>query len=266
MRQYLEEIKVLRENLSIEEYYRVFNVKLIDYLDKNKMDGATLLEFRKMVENLYYPEFRHFADDCFRQYNELIDLVNTVYAEFGYNVSRDLKKIKALELINTAQLGEFKEQSALEIARRVRKGLAEGYRANELARYLQPIDEKVKYYAHTIARTQASGYGQECKNEKARIAEVFLFQYVGPNLRLNSHAMCKCMFNVTCHIDDIQKMLNGVHLPVMTYKAGYRCVHLWEPDPTAEQKDEGTWQEGYLDKRGKRLVRVYSPRTLETRS
>lgn len=141
----------------------------------------------------------------------------------------------------------------------MREGIAKGYRATELSKYLQPIDDKVQYYAHTIAKTQAAGYTQECKNEKARIADVFLFEFTGPNLRHNSHVFCKCMFNITCHIDDISKMRNGANLDVMTYKGGWNCVHLWEPDPSATEKDEGSWQEGKI---GKRLIRVYSPREL----
>jgi len=260
LKKFLKEMKALRDNLSIENYYRSFNAKLLNYLDKNKMDGASLREFRKVVERFYNPEFRHFADDCFRQYNDLMDMTNTLYADLGPAVSRDFTKIKAIEKINRTRLGEYRDASAQEIAWRVREGIAKGYSATDLSKYLQPIDDKVQYYAHTIAKTQSSGYAQECKNEKSRIAEVFLFEFTGPGLRDNSHAFCVCMYLVTCHIDDIEQMLNGTGMPVLTYKGGFNCVHVFEPDPFATEKTEGYWQEGYI---GKRLIRVYSPNTLQ---
>ncbi len=252
---YKKEIAGLQKDLDFHNRYKSFKAKMFDLLDR-KQWTVDEHDLRNAVTTLFGDEYLPFVKECIRDYDTMLDIVNTLYKDIGVDVSREFSKLRSLERINRNRLGDYGDEVVDLITREVRKGLSEGMKYKELIKHLKPVDGKVENYAHAIARTQAKGYSRACKSEKARIGEVYLFEYVGAALQGNSHLFCKYMLGMTCHIDDIVKMYNGTGLPVLDYCGGWNCVHDWEPDPFAKEKDKGSWQRNTIGKATK--IKVYS--------
>lgn len=259
LNQYLEEIDRLQKRLDIKIEYTYFRAKLQDFMAKNESDlkGMTKADWMREIEKRFNPHYQRFVRDIFLNFNDVVDMVNEKYDDFDVDISRDFEKIRAIEAINRTQLGQFEEASIKDMSKTIRKQLMEGMDVKQLSAYLQQhTDKKIQSYANVLARTQTAGYGQELKNEKARIAEVKLFQYVRNSpLRPNSHSFCTLMHDRTCHIDDIMKMKNAQLEPVITYRGGYNCIDQWEPDPLATEKDPGEFKDVMVS--NGRIIKVF---------
>jgi hypothetical protein len=265
---YLKDLEDIQDRLRFGGYYDNFQAKLMEYLEKNQIKKLKQAQARRLVDRYFPNEYGTFVGDVLNEYNNMIELVNEKYADLGVDISRDFSELRRIETVNRVRLGGFREDLSDYIARKVRVGLTEDMDYTELANYLRKdAGGTVKFYANTLAKTQISGYGQVAKTEKARIAEVELFTFIGLPLRENSHAFCVAMYDVTSHIDDIKKMKNGTYgrLPVLYYGGGYNCVHDMEPDPLAKEASGGEWQELQLTTTG-RVVKVKSPRQLVPRN
>lgn len=238
--QFSKQLRDIINPLSFDEGYEVFKSKLLDLISRGEIQGESLRDFINQIRSTFEPDFIKFVDRTERAYNDTLQLVNTHYNDLGIDIDRNMDRIRAIEEVNRTRLGKYKEEAVESISRTVRKGVLDGKNHLEIGDILsQQSDDAVKTYAQTLANTQVKGYGQVAKTEKARLGNVFYFEYVGIE-RDTTRTFCLELIrqsNPTFHIDDIRKMSNGHGLNVEYYRGGYRCFHDWEPDPF-ERGDE----------------------------
>ena len=230
--QFQEEMTALSRGLSAREQLAVVRAKLLDFFSKRGLNASAADDTRGLVTQLLDEELTEYANKVFRRYNEVLGVVNDLYADLGVDVTKDFSKIYAIERANAAELGEFEDWVAREISAQVRTAVVEGESFNDLKARIGAISEKAALYSDTIARTQMKVVGRVAKGEKARIAEVFYFEYVG-NVRGVTRAFCRALAGSTHHIDTIHQLRNGNKEPVFENCGGWRCIHDWEPDPFA---------------------------------
>jgi hypothetical protein len=233
LKQYQLEITSLQKSLSTETFNRVLLDKLMDFISKNP--PKDIYDIKYELRRIYDPIYSGYVTTIFSTYDKNIELVNTLYKDLGVDVARDMNKVKAIEKINASKLGIYRRESLNAIASKTREAIINKLTLDEQIKILSAIDDKVSTYAETIATTQTKGYGQELKNIKANLGEVFYYEYVGI-IRSNTRPFCRNILtsaNKTFHIDEINAMENGVKQikPVRIYGGGWNCHHNWEPDP-----------------------------------
>jgi len=243
--EFRKEVEALQKELGFEGAYQVFRVKLLDQYAKGQLSDESLVELQRQMSDLFGPALNSMVDQVTKDYDEIVDLVNTHYQDLGVDINRDFQEIQALERLNQAKWGQYEDETVQALARAARNSIINSESKEELSRRLQgimpedpDIDGKAVVYADTLAQSMIKGHGQAMKNEKSAIAEVFFQTYVGPPVRtkgLNiSHVFCIELFRYkarTFHMNDIRKMKNGQLEPVEIHRGGYRCRHDWEPDP-----------------------------------
>jgi len=257
--QFVREIQALQRSLSFDEFYEIVRAKVQDALARGLFKDLTLTQTRNVVSRYFRPEHQKFVAQIFDSYNQVIEIVNSHYNDLGVDISRDFAKIAAIEKINRTILGEYEESSIDQISKAIRKSLTEGLNERELRKRLIGIDDKVTVYARTIARTQVKGYARASKSEKARLAEVIFFEYVGIK-RKTTRPFCRALLDTTQHIDKIRKMRNGNLEPVETYCGGWNCHHDWEPNPSFKNETKGMSEQVFND--GARRVKLWTHRDM----
>jgi len=239
--EFRRELAALQNALSFDEHYRVIKAKFLDALARGQFQDMSQRQAERFIDTFFKPEHAKFVKKIFSTFNDVLDLLNTLYQDLGVEVKRDFTKIRAIEAINRTRLGDYEEKSVQAIARAIRQGIAHGDNFRKITRRLIGIDEKVTMYADTIARTQVKGYARTAKAEKARLGEVFFYEYVGI-IRRTTRPFCLALIGTAHHIDRIQKMRNGNLNPVLQYCGGWNCHHDWEPDPFATKQTEAEEQ------------------------
>lgn len=256
------EIAELQDSLEFETFYEVFKAKLFDWVSSLGSSGPDYSQrlLAREVSQLFSPELAKYANDILGSYNTVLERLNDRYEDLGNNVERDFSRVRAIEKLTEARLGQYKKSTVASIAKVLRADLLAGENSKTIAKNLRAkVDGKANFYADTIARTGVKGYSRAAKYEKALIGEVFFLEYVGI-IRKGTREFCRIMRGTTHHIDDIKRMKNGNLEPVETFCGGWRCHHDWEPDPFAKQGTGGNWQERKI---GKKTLRVYSEDDIE---
>ena len=252
-------MRQLQSELGVKEFRKNMRAKLLDLLAKqgNDLDGKSLEQLKSVVRPVFGSEFPEFVRSVFSKYNDTIDLINDLYDDLGVDIQRDFSRVAAVEETDYKRLGQYSDDSIEAISRTLKRGFVEKKTSKEIARDLRRVNDTVAYYADTLAKTQVKAYGRVLKEEKARIADVQRFEYVGL-VRPTTRPFCLALIGRTFHLKAISQMRNGQLGPVLQYCGGYNCNHDWEPDPFAKKEDEtpGEWQEIEL---GKRVVKVFSP-------
>jgi hypothetical protein len=246
----------LFESLSFDEFYRTIESQLLDYADRLSTAGSkpNLRELIAEIERFVDPESAKYLVRVLSGYNDVIDSLNQRYEFLGQDVNRDFSELRRIDEVTRKRFGKFSSDTNERIARVLRQDLKKGKSYKEITRNLRPLDKKVSGYAETIAITSTKGYSRAGKSEKARLGEVFYYEYVGI-IRASTRGFCRSLVGTTHHIDQINQMRNGQLNPVLTYCGGYRCFHDWEPDPFAEKGSSGSWQTVEI---GKRKIKVYT--------
>ena len=259
---FLREMRALQNSLSFDEHYEVFRAKIEDAISRARaFKELSRTQQRQFVESFFKPEHAKFATKIVRDYLEVLDIVNQIYEDLGIEIQRDFTKVRAIEQVNRTQLGDYEESAVKSIAKSLREGLARGDNFKEIRKALIQVGGKVTTYADVIARTQVKGYARVAKSEKARIAEVFIYEYVGIR-RKTTRPFCRAMIGMSCHADTIRKLNNGQLTPILTYCGGWHCFHDWEPNPSAKAETKGATLQDAVHS-GHRLV-VFSTRSLES--
>lgn len=235
---FAEEMAALMRGLSAHEQLAIVQAKMIDYLSKRNLGLGDLAEVRQLSETLLGEELTPFIDRVFRRYAGVLEVVNELYSDLGVEISRDVPRIYAIERANARELGDYEDAMAREITRNVRESMIAKESATELEERIRRIGDKAEVYAQAIAQTQLKVVGRVAKGEKARIAEVVFFEYVG-TLRDSTRPFCRALLGSTHHIDTIRQMHNGNKNPVFENCGGWRCIHDWEPDPFATEASAG---------------------------
>lgn len=233
MKKFNRDIAELENSIGFEGAYEVFKARLLDLIAKREIEGDTLRSYMRKIEKILNPEYITFVQDTYTAYEETIVVVNDYYSDIGSDVNRNLQKVQAIEKANLTRLGAYKDATVRRIAKVVRKGISEGKQHTEIAKQLANVDDAVTSYANTLARTQVKGYSQTLKNEKARIGEVFFFEYFGIK-RENTRTFCLELLgqaDPTFHMNDIKQMKNGQIGNPFEYRGGFNCHHDWEPNP-----------------------------------
>lgn len=233
-----EAVGELLRGLSAAEALSRLNAKLMDLVRRGELKDLAEADAVRKVFDLVKPVTAGYSEKVFRSYDELVSLANTMYRDMGPDVARNLPKIEAIERVAAARWGSYSKGMSKKIARTLRRNLAAGNNETQITRELTNKTNLGKTVAETLGRTSVNGYGTALKMEKARLADVVYFEYVGFR-RENTRHFCLEMIGQTVHIDDIRKMRNGQIEPVQTYMGGYNCHHHWEPDPFANKGSSG---------------------------
>jgi hypothetical protein len=235
--EYRRDLEELVERLPADELGRTVRAKLLDYVSRQSLtDDLSIRQLVSILDRLLGDDFAGYAASIVRTYQSIVSIVNTHYANLGVDVGRDFQRIQAIERTNLLQLGDYTEATIERIAREVREGLIKQETTKELVARLAPIDDKTATYARAIAETQVKRYGRILKQEKARLAEVEYFEYVGP-VRDTTRPFCLERVGKTFSLASILAMKNNNLEPVLDNCGGWRCVHDWEPDPFATEEN-----------------------------
>lgn len=257
---YTVRVEEMMDDISFEEGLARFQAKVVELARLGDLDPTSQRDLVKQIGKVMDPEFAQYAGQITGYYEELINAANHHYKDLGEDIHRQLDRIQAIERINAARLGAFNRATTKRITRYVRKSLLAGVDHRELAKVLNKRTALPQAQAETLGKTQVKGYSNALKSEKARIANVTYFEYVGFRFE-NTREFCQALLGHTFHIDDIRQMDNGQISPVMIYRGGYNCRHDWEADPFADKESvpTGSWTEQGLDKNGKRTLKYFQP-------
>lgn len=260
LREYRKQIADLQRSIGFTEKWRTIAAKLLDLLSRRPNPFANLNreQQRRVIESIFRPESQRFTDEIFRIFNQILEVINTLYNDMGVDIQRDFSKIRAIEKVIRTYLGAYEEDEIDRIRREVREGLARNENYRQIKERLQRVGGAVGFYADTLARTQIKSYGRIAKAEKARISEIFFFEYVGI-LRDTTRPFCEALIGTVHHLSQIEKMRNGNLEPVLIHCGGWNCFHDWEPDPFSKKSTVEIAKE--LGQ-GKRRLIVYTEKDL----
>ena len=231
MKLFQADIEALQNELSFDEYNRLVQAKIIDYVGRNadykQLDQG---EWMKLLRPFYHEEYIKYVYETMQKYDQALEAVNHYYDDLGPELQRDWEKITATEEALLARYGKYEKSAIKFYARTMRQAVMNGLDHKEIAVILKSRGGKIETYADTLARTGVKGVSRTAKVEKARLGEVFYQQYVGI-IRSNTRPFCEAMKGQTRHINIIRQMRNGQIEPVSNFCGGFRCHHDWEPDP-----------------------------------
>lgn len=233
---YIDELTALQDRVSEPTFIRIFEEKLFDLLARRQITESEVRIILKELEMLFATEFTQFESRIRGSYNDVLALVNEKYSDLGEDISRELQQMRAIERTNRLQLGDYQQSTIDAIKNVVENGLKDGLNQTELQGNIAEIDSKASHYAETLARTHLMRYGRTSRYNKALMADVYIFAYLGV-LRETTRPFCRVLLGHRYHVDDILTMRNGNLEPVIENCGGWNCIHDWEPDPTATEDE-----------------------------
>ncbi len=228
----------LRQGLSTRDYQRIVQAKLIDWISKNQPSADDMLRIRRIVRQLLGDELDPWVQKVFKKYEDILEAVNRHYSDLGVDVTRDFPTIRAIEEVNALSIGEYEDAVAEAIAQAVRESIMQGESVRELEDRIKELGDRAEVYARTLAQTQLHSVARVAKHEKAAIAEVQYFEYVGI-IRMTTRPFCAAHVGRTMHLDTIHLLRNGNKSPVLAHCGGWNCIHDLEPDPFATAESDG---------------------------
>lgn len=234
--EFTSELEELQKGLSSASYLRSIRAKVMDFLSRTDITRETSQDVRVMVRDLFDDFMTPWVNKFFDRYQDVLGAVNKHYADLGDDISRDFARIYATERAAAQQLGDYEDSVSRDMATAVRKAYEEKWSIEQLSQRIGALSEKAAFNADTIANTQLKYVSRVAKNEKAAIAEVFFFEYVG-GVRGVTRAFCRVLHGTTHHLDTIVQLKNGNKEPVIDNCGGWNCIHDFEPDPFAEKAD-----------------------------
>jgi hypothetical protein len=233
LREFQRQIADLAVRLSPESHFDIVKSKVIDYLEKHP--GVDQRDMEYVLKQAFNPEFAQWLKKIFESYNTSLDLVNELYSDLGVDVQRDFSKIRRIEEINRTQLGNYSEDSYKALRKAVRISIVDNLSAKESGALISSTSDKAAAYGQVIANTQLKAYNRTAKREKANLAGVVWYKYMGL-LRERSRTFCRETLNEYHHIDEINgftaaEVGKAFITPCIIYCGGWNCRHDWEPDP-----------------------------------
>lgn len=233
VKEFRQAMRDIYKKLSPDEFFAVIKDKLVDFISKNPRVDS--FELKKAIEDIFKPEYAKWTREINQTYNDVIDLINQLYSDLAGDLRRDLVKLERIEKVNRFKLGKYEEETIEHIRKSLEKSYKEELTYQETVKLIGKEDERARFYSRTIATTGMRAYARAGKNEKANIAEVFYFEYVGP-LRIHSRPFCREMVGKTLHINEINKLGRAevgqaFISPCILFCGGWNCGHDWEPDP-----------------------------------
>lgn len=238
LQEFQQGMRELLKSVGFKEHQEIMQAKIEMLISRNpEISQANL---KKAIKNIFEPEYSQYVTKVFKGYNSTLDIINGVYSDLGIDIERNFTRLKHIEVICSGYMGKFSEGAQKKLVKAVREGLSEDLTAKQLADKLQELGGDVTGYADAISETHLKGYGRIAKIEKARIASVSYFDYVGSIIQ-HSRDFCidlltKSKAGKRWTVDEINMMNNGQvgKEDVLTYAGGWRCHHDWEPDSSYE--------------------------------
>lgn len=210
----------------------VISSRVIDWLSRNQ--SADIDTVKRELELLFGKEMKPYIARSLAKFKSLHDDVNDIYSQLGVKLEFEADKLLGLRAVSQIRYGQYSEAQLRILKRDITKGLTDNVGLAELKKRVKAAGGRVSFYGDTVAGTQYSGYGQAMKNEKANIAGIGEFEYVG-NLRVTSRPFCQKHLGKIYTKEQIMALDNDPDLgtagirPVLIYKGGWNCAHDWEP-------------------------------------
>ncbi|MEQ9309701.1 MAG: hypothetical protein RLN90_09615 [Balneolaceae bacterium] len=236
LKEYLEELGKLQDDVGDIQFVKVFEQRLLDALARELLNVDDVEFLIQEIDRLFTVDLSGFDTQILTKYNEVLELVNELYDDLGSDVARQFQQLQALEQVNRLQLREYKDSTVEAIAKAVSKGVKEEFNFADLVAEIKPISDKAETYAETLARTQVKRYSRQSKLQKAELAGVNIFVYVGSR-GVNTRDFCNELLGVRFSLEQIQRLDNRNLNPPIINGGGWNCVHEFEPDPTASEPD-----------------------------
>lgn len=226
---YRKEIERIRKSVSFGTYMETISDKIFKILPLVDTQDMDILKLH--IKRIFGNEYNQFVDEIFTKYDKILTTVNKIY-DYGEDISDTASRIIKYEKVSKIYLGDYSDKAQKLITKNISDGIAKNLTIKEISDSLKGTEERVTTYADALAETQFMGYSRTCKAEKASIAEVRWFEYVGVETA-RTREFCLEHLGKHYNIDEIKKMNNGPGQlkPVLTYCGGWRCNHEWEPDP-----------------------------------
>lgn len=223
--------KLVKENRTAE-LQDIITSRMLNWLEKHQ--GANEVEMRVAMNNIFGKNIDPYIKRSLDRFRELHREMNDLYSTLGVKLPFEADTLTSLRVVTQMRYGAFKDAQLSQLKRDLARGLADNVGLDELKRRVKAAGGRIAMYGDTIACTQYAGYGQAMKNEKANIAGVLSFEYVG-NLRVTSRMFCQKHLGKIYTKEEINKLDTDPDLgragirPVALYKGGWNCAHDWEP-------------------------------------
>lgn len=244
------DVQHLSRSLNPAETYARARAKLLDLFARSGLDAAEAIRIRPLINATLSEDLNPLVERIIQSYRDTLDIVNIHYNDLGVDLTRDFDLIRAIEETNIAELGTYKQRTIDDIERAFREVATDTGRVRDLEEKLKGVGGKAATFARVIANTQIKTVARVAKAEKARIAEVHFYQYVGI-IRETTRPFCEALVGHSFDINTIRAMDNGNRNPVLYYCGGWNCIHDWEPDPFATSGDDARLT---VDPQGRPLV------------
>lgn len=231
--QFSDDLDALIERLPARQLARSVRAKLLDYIRRAApLTDADLDGLEQLLSQLLGDSFDGYANAIRRTYDDIVEVVNEHYADLTIDITRDFDRIRAIESVASSDLGDYEASTVQRIARQLREGVTIGEDVDALVERMRGVGGKAGRRGLVVGRTLLKDYGRALKWEKALIAEIEFFEYVGPRL-VSNRPFCAERIGNTYSITAIDAMRNLNRDPVFLHCGGWNCRHDWEPDPFA---------------------------------
>lgn len=227
---YLKAVAEVLNGLAIDDHYDQFKFQIVQLLKENAFSDADLKAIKKAIKPYLKEEMSKFWNETTQAYDDVLDVVNTHWADMGPEMSMDSARLAGVGKVARGYLGDYERETVKKIARAVAKGQKNNGTWRTVAKEISKIDKQAKHYANTIARTQVKAVSRSALVEKAKRAGVDWYKYVGIK-RDSIRDFCRKHLNKHYTLAQIQAMRNGNREPVELYAGGWNCIHDWLPDP-----------------------------------
>lgn len=259
--EYMNEMAGIQARVGDPVFIRRFELQLFELLSSGQIRDDEVGLILQELESLFTVEFSTYEQAIKSEYDTILSMVNDKYDDLGDDISREFDTVRRIEVTNDLQLGAYKEDTITSIKEKVDKGIRSDKSMTEVQDDIAKINSRSAFYAETLARTSLMRYGRVSKYEKALLADVNIFAYLGI-LRDTTRPFCRALLNGRYKLEDIQQFRNGNLEPVIHNCGGWNCIHDWEPDPTATEDDVVSGELIYLDEDPGARVIVNDPTNL----
>lgn len=261
LREFQAHIRRIQKDLSLDSFLDTLISKTVDDFASPENRSRNIIEYRRYLEPLFGDELAKITDQLIKRYDEVAQAVNMHYRDLGDDVQRDLQQVRAIERQNIREWGQYETAEIDRIAKEIRAATVNNETKEQLYSRLKSVGGKTANYAKVIAYTQVKSHSRVMLTEKANVAGVYYYTYMGPPVwtggpRL-SHRLCIELMrykNRVFHIDDIRKMRNSERDPVLHHCGGYMCRHQWQPAVTYNPDEYSVHFVSIMH--GKRIIRV----------
>lgn len=261
LRDFQADIRRIQNELSLESFLDTLLSKVLDEFASPESRTFNIIEYKRYLEPLFDVELSSITGQLLQKYDDVARAVNEHYNDLGDDIRRDLQSVRSVEQVNDAVWGEYEKDEVDRMARALREATVNNETKEQLYARLKSVGGKTANFARVLAFTQIKSHSRVMLVEKANVAKVYYYTYVGPPVWTSgyrlSHRLCIELFRYqerTFHIDEVRKMRNNELEPVLYHCGGYYCRHQWNPDVTYKADKHSVYFVDILH--GKKIIKV----------